>query len=164
MINDKKSNKKSNNINYNIDEEDIFKSLSHKIRRNIIRIIGNNGEQNFTGIKNSLKEIDSPTLSYHLKSMQSLLRQKENKYFLSDIGNAAYFLLKKTDQSIDVSKYKRKLFNTYIITIFCWIGAEFAIPLILFSNLGFLIPILINIVIGIISVVNYVLISLLRRE
>ncbi|MBA7608878.1 hypothetical protein ES703_16062 [subsurface metagenome] len=32
MINDKKSNKKSNNINYNIDEEDIFKSLSHKIR------------------------------------------------------------------------------------------------------------------------------------
>ncbi|MFX1235514.1 MAG: hypothetical protein ACFFBY_13330, partial [Promethearchaeota archaeon] len=98
------------------DEEDIFKSLNHKIRRDIIKIVGNR-TLSFTEIKTHLEPIDSPTLSYHLKSLQSMLNQKENKYELSEIGEAAVNLLSKTDQSIRISKYKKKFLYAYCVTV-----------------------------------------------
>jgi len=85
-----------------IDEDEIFKSLSHQVRRNIIKILGEN-RLSFTEIINNLEPVDSPTLSYHLKSLQPLLQQKTNKYELSEIGEAAFNLLSKTDESIRIS-------------------------------------------------------------
>ncbi|MHA1379643.1 MAG: winged helix-turn-helix domain-containing protein [Candidatus Helarchaeota archaeon] len=92
-----------------INEGEIFKSLSNPKRRDIIRAIGNQKEMTFTEIKNRLKSIDSPTPSYHLKSLQPLLEQKENKYKLSDIGKSVHNLLLKTQLSHDTIKYKKKL-------------------------------------------------------
>ncbi|MFW9781485.1 MAG: hypothetical protein ACFFFB_04285 [Candidatus Heimdallarchaeota archaeon] len=145
------------------DEEDIFKSLNHKIRRDIIKIVGNR-TLSFTEIKTHLEPIDSPTLSYHLKSLQSMLNQKENKYELSEIGEAAVNLLSKTDQSIRISKYKKKFLYAYCVTVVCWVSASTLIPLILSLNLGNLTVILVQIVISIISSINYIMIWTLRKK
>ena len=69
MKNEGKSTKKLDII----DEEELIKSLSHKIRRDIIKFIGDGGELTFTEIKNFIESIDSPSLSYHLKSLQMSL-------------------------------------------------------------------------------------------
>ncbi|MFX1496882.1 MAG: winged helix-turn-helix domain-containing protein [Promethearchaeota archaeon] len=156
--------KKNENLKKHVveDEEDIFKSLSHKIRRDIIKIVGNR-TLSFTEIRNHLEPIDSPTLSYHLKSLQSMLIQKGNRYQLSEIGEAAINLLSKTDQSIRISKYKKKFLYAYCVTVICWVSASTIIPLILSSNPGYLTVILVQIVIGVISSINYIIIWTLRK-
>ncbi|MFX0035528.1 MAG: winged helix-turn-helix domain-containing protein [Candidatus Hermodarchaeota archaeon] len=75
-----------------IDEDELFRSLSHKIRRDIIKILGEN-PLSFSEVINNLENVDSPTLSYHLKSLQPYLQQKESKYELSGIGEVAFNLL-----------------------------------------------------------------------
>lgn len=142
------------------NEEEIFKSLSHNTRRDIIRIIGNKKELSFTDIRKYLDSIDSPTLSYHLKSLQPLLNQKEAKYKLSDIGKAAYNLLQKTYQTQDALKYKNKLKNSYWITILCWFAAQFIVPLIYYSQYSNLIPT----IVVIIASINFVIIGFMRRD
>ncbi|MFX1286916.1 MAG: winged helix-turn-helix domain-containing protein, partial [Promethearchaeota archaeon] len=74
------SQEKSNINDSEINEDAIFKSLSHEIRRNIIRHIGDKKESTFSDIKNNIMSIDSPTLSYHLKSLIPLITQEEGKY------------------------------------------------------------------------------------
>jgi len=51
-----------------IDEDALFKSLDHQVRRDIIKYLGQN-PLSFTEIINNLESVDSPTLSYHLKSL-----------------------------------------------------------------------------------------------
>jgi predicted transcriptional regulator len=101
--------------------------LTHQTRRNIIKVLGER-DLTFSQIKRNL-EIDSPTLSYHLKSMNEFLIQKKSKYTFSDIGKAALLLLTKADQSIKMSRYKRNFWFAQIITAVCWIIAGFSIPI-----------------------------------
>lgn len=147
-----------------IDEEEIFKSLSHRIRRDIIKLIGVQSSK-FSEIQNSLKEIDSPTLSYHLKSLQPLLNQEDNEYNLSEIGESAFRLLSKTDQSVRISKYKKKFLYAYYITVICWITAMSVIPFIIHAEIdvGFT-TLLVQIVINIISTTNYIIIWRLHKK
>jgi DNA-binding transcriptional ArsR family regulator len=49
-------------------EDEIFKLLTHQTRRNIIKVLGER-DLTFSQIQKKL-EIDSPTLSYHLKTMR----------------------------------------------------------------------------------------------
>ena len=122
------SNNKKNIEEIPISEEDeIFKLLTHSTRRNIIKSLGER-DLTFSQIKKNLK-IDSPTLSYHLKSMNPFVIQKKSKYSFSDIGRAALLLLTKTDQSIKMSRYRRNFVYAYVITLFCWIAAEILTPL-----------------------------------
>ena len=146
-----------------INEDAIFKSLSHEIRRDIIRYIGNKKDSTFTDIKNNIMTIDSPTLSYHLKSLKTLIIQKESKYYLSEIGKASFNLLEKIDQSERIQKGKKRFLDAYFTTVICWISASIIIPLVyLYAPLDFLIPI-VQIVITIISSINYVIIWKLRK-
>ncbi|MFX0001574.1 MAG: helix-turn-helix domain-containing protein [Candidatus Hodarchaeota archaeon] len=146
-----------------LNEDEIFKSLSHKVRRDIVKFLGEN-TLTFTEIKNNLEPVDSPTLSYHLKSLEPLLIQKENKYELSEIGEAAFNLLSKTDESVRISRYKRKFLYAYYVTVICWISATTVIPFIISANLGFWTITYINIVITIISTINYVIVWTLRKK
>ncbi len=148
---------------FDIDEDEIFKSLNHRVRRDIIKFLGEN-PVSFTEIKNNLEVVDSPTLSYHLKSIHPLLIQKENKYVLSEIGEAAFNLLSKTDESVRISRYKRKFLYAYYITVICWISASTIIPFIIGADLGFWTTTYISIVIDIISTINYVIIWTLRKK
>ena len=147
-----------------IDEEEIFKTLSHRIRRNIIKVVGNEGKLSFSEILNRLESIDSPTLSYHLKSMQSLLKQEKNKYSLSEIGDASLFLLTKTDQSIKISKYRRNFLYAYIVTVACWLAAMTIIPPILGSSISMTAYIGYSIAINVIAVMNWIVLWQLRKR
>ena len=146
-----------------IDEDEIFKSLNHQVRRNIVKFLGEEPLL-FTEIKNKVEPIDSPTLSYHLKSLKPLLIQKENKYELSEIGEAAFNLLSKTDESVRISRYKKKFLYAYYVTVICWISAMTIIPIIISANLGFWTITYVNIVITIISTINYVIVWTLRKK
>ncbi|MFX1391164.1 MAG: ArsR/SmtB family transcription factor [Promethearchaeota archaeon] len=147
-----------------INEDEIFKSLGHQIRSDIIKLLGEN-PLSFTEIKNKTTVVDSPTLSYHLKSLGLLLMQKENKYELSAIGEAAFNLLSKTDESVRISRYKKKFMYAYIATVFCWISASFIIPFIIAAEFDLVITsISVNLVITAISTINEVLISILRKK
>ena len=146
-----------------IDEDEIFKSLNHQVRRNIVKFLGEE-PFSFTDIKNKVEPIDSPTLSYHLKSLQPLLIQNENKYELSEIGEAAFNLLGKTDESVRISRYKKKFLYAYYVTVICWLSASTIIPFIIGANLGFWTITYINIIITIISTINYVIIWTLRKK
>lgn len=50
------SQEKSNNSNSEINEDAIFKSLSHEIRRDIIRYIGDKRESTFSEIFHNINE------------------------------------------------------------------------------------------------------------
>jgi DNA-binding HxlR family transcriptional regulator len=147
-----------------ISEEEIFKSLSHQVRRNIIKLIGTKPSK-FSEIQNSLDSIDSPTLSYHLKNLHLLVIQQENEYSLSEIGLSALKLLSKTDQSIQISRYKRKFLYAYYITVACWIIAMTVIPFIIQARLDIpLTVILVQILINIISTTNYIMVWRLHKN
>lgn len=145
------------------NEDEIFKSLNHQVRRDIIKFLGER-QLSFTEIKNKIESIDSPTLSYHLKSLELLLRQKGNKYELSGIGGAAFNLLSKTDESVRISRYKRRFLYAYYITVFCWISASTIVPFILVADLGLFTALYISIVITIISTINEIIIWNLRKN
>ena len=110
------------------EEDEIFKLLTHQTRRNIIKALGER-DLTFSQIKRNLN-IDSPTLSYHLKSMNLFVIQKKSKYSFSEIGRAALFLLTKTDQSIKMSRYKRYFLYVYLVSYACWVIIGIIAPLI----------------------------------
>lgn len=146
-----------------IDEDEIFKSLNHQVRRDIVKFLGEN-PLSFTEIKNNIVAIDSPTLSYHIKSLQPLLKQKANQYELSEIGEAAFNLLSKIDESVRISRYKRRFLYAYYVNVICWLSAMTIIPFIVSANLGFWTITVINIVITIISTINYIIVWTLRKK
>jgi DNA-binding transcriptional ArsR family regulator len=145
-------------------EDEIFKLLTHPIRRNIIKVLGER-DLTFSQIQMELNSIESPTLSYHLKSMKEFLIQKNSKYTFSDIGRAALLLLTKTDHSFKISRYRRNFFYAYIITLFCWIAAEIFTPLAFwFVSPKSLSNLIIQIIINGICSINLVVLGLLRSR
>jgi DNA-binding transcriptional ArsR family regulator len=110
------------------DEDEIFKSLSHQIRRNIIRVLGNQQSLTFTEIRDAISGIDSPSLSYHLKSLKSIIDQDGNRYKLTDIGLTALLLISRIDDSESLKNSTRKFKLANIITICCWTIVQFAVP------------------------------------
>ncbi len=151
-------------------EDEIFKLLTHQTRRSIIKAIGV-GDLSFSQIKRLL-DIDSPTLSYHLKSMKPFVVQKKSKYTFSEIGKAALYLLTKTDQSIKMSRYRRYFIYAQIVTNICWVIAGILIPTIIGTIASIelsrasidLIMWIIIIGINIISVINMSVIGILKGQ
>lgn len=144
-------------------EDEIFKLLTHQTRRNIIKILGEHN-LTFSQIKRDL-DIDSPTLSYHLKSMNQFIIQKKSKYNLSDIGRAALFLLTKADQSIKMSRYKMNFFYAYIITYASWVIAAVLVPItiVYIASIDLSVWVL-EIAINVIAVINMSVIGILKSR
>ncbi len=144
-----------------VDEEEIFKTLNHKARRDIIKHVGKEQSATFSGIKKALGEIESPALAYHLKSLSPLLAQKEGNYSLSSIGVAAYKLLIQTSDAGRVALGKRRFLYAYIITVVCWIVAETIFPFFVkqevFTYIAF------QIIINTIAIINWMVIWWLRK-
>ena len=144
-------------------EEEIFKLLTHQTRRDIIKVLGER-DLTFSQIKKKL-EIESPTLSYHLKSMKEFVIQKKSKYTFSDIGRAALLLLTKTDQSIKVSKYRRNLWYIYIVSYVCWVLIGFLVPVIIVTTTSIHLQILIILIfVHILAVINMSVIGFLKSR
>lgn len=104
-------------------EEQVFKALDHQIRRNVLRYIGEAKEPTFTEILNTVNIQDSPTLSYHLKTLSPFVTQQKGRYLLSPVGKAAYSLLLKTTMYNKQALYMKKKTGVIIGHIALWISA-----------------------------------------
>jgi hypothetical protein len=104
-------------------EEEVFKALDHQIRRNVLRYIGEAKEPTFTEILNTVNIPDSPTLSYHLKTLSPFVIQQRGRYILSPVGKAAYSLLLKTTMYNKQALYMKKKTGAIIGHIVLWISA-----------------------------------------
>ena len=140
------------------EEGEIFKSLTHEIRRNIIKALGMKDQSSFTDIKNAIGDIDNPTLSYHLKSLKHLINQKSDHYFLTDIGRVALLLMDRIDQSKRLRKGKKTFLYANIITIVCWTLVAFLIPNLIALFISVSLLIIIIIVINVVIQINSFLI------
>ncbi len=149
-----KTNNKRDNESLG-EENEIFKSLSHEIRRNIIKALGEQKELSFTEIKNKFQDLDSPSLSYHLKSLRLLITQKNNLYCLTDIGKTALLLMDKIDQSQRLKTWKRNIMWSNIITIVCWTLVMFLVPFIIKSDIELNKMITIVILLNLIAQINF---------
>jgi len=145
------------------NEDEIFKLLTNQTRRNIIKILGDR-DLTFSQIKRDL-EIDSPSLSYHLKSMKPFVIQKKSKYTFSEIGKAALFLLTKTDQSIKMSRYKRNFRYVFYVTYICWVIMGILIPIIINYSSSINLSIhIIEITLNVIAIINMSIIGILKSR
>jgi DNA-binding transcriptional ArsR family regulator len=139
-------------------ENEIFKSLSHQIRRNIIKSLGTEKQMTFTEIKNKFSSIDSPSLAYHLKSLKQLIDQKDSIYFLSEIGQMALLLMDKIDQSDRLKNWKTNIMWSNIMTIICWTSVLFAVPFMLSNNLSHSTLVTAIIILNVVAQINFQLI------
>ncbi len=145
------------------NEEALFKSLTHQIRRDIIRVVGPSDKGlTFSEIQKEVGNIESSNLSYHLKNLQPLIPVDEGKYRLSEIGEAAYRLLQKVDQDARTARYKRKFLYAYIITTICWALANILIPFFLLAPWGAWKTGSVIVLLNLISAVNTIIIGILR--
>jgi len=112
-------------------EDQIFKTLSHQKRRDILRVIGERGEVTFTEIKNSVGIEDSPSLSYHINALGQLVVQKEGKYRLSDLGRDTYNLICKAStysvSSSIVGSLRREIPLVIVANAVLWAAALFSV-------------------------------------
>jgi hypothetical protein len=104
-------------------EEDVFKALDHQIRRDILRYIGDGSNPTFTEILNATQSPDSPTLSYHLRSLRHFLDQEDGRYHLNPVGKAAYTLLVRTTTYTQVARFQKKKLGAILGHIALWISA-----------------------------------------
>jgi len=100
-------------------EQEVFKALENQKRRDILRLVGEKKGITFTEILNASKVPDSPTLSYHLRSLAPFIKQENGKYTLTPIGKDAYSLLLRTTTYnklalLQKNKYEVTLGNTLI--------------------------------------------------
>ena len=104
-------------------EEEVFKALDHQKRRDILRYVGESRRATFTEILNATKMADSPSLSYHLRSLSPFLEQRDAGYDLTPIGKSAYSLLLRTADYGRMAQIYRKKTGAIIGHIVLWISA-----------------------------------------
>jgi hypothetical protein len=121
METDKKTDSKTNGTAPSDDlsspetEESFYYALSHEIRRNVLRLIGENGKGSFTQFKRSLS-VSTGTLYHHLDVLKTLVVQDEKKkYILSPLGRHAYdFLIKNYDSMESTKVEERKTVSNFV--------------------------------------------------
>jgi uncharacterized RDD family membrane protein YckC/DNA-binding HxlR family transcriptional regulator len=94
-----------------VDEENVSKILSvlsHRIRREILRILREEGESSFTDLMNAL-EIDTGKLSFHIRSLAPFIEQTDSgKYRLSRAGEDAVRVIRDVESWAEVADINRK--------------------------------------------------------
>lgn len=89
-------------------EQEVFKALDHQMRRDILRYVGEAKESTFTDILTKVKVPDSPTLSYHLKTLAPFIEQQGGKYRLTPMGKDSYNLLLKAGTYNKLTVFQKK--------------------------------------------------------
>jgi len=122
-------------------EEDVFKTLSHQIRRDILRCIGESKGTKFTEIKKATGIEESASLSYHLNALHPLLVHDEGLYSLSALGKDTYSLLTKlvsySSSAATIQVIRKQLGSTIIANALMW-GSAISFLLVIEGPLEFL--------------------------
>ena len=101
-------------------EQEIFKALDHQMRRDILRYVGEGRECTFTDILTKVKVPDSPTLSYHLKTLAPFIEQQGGKYRLTGMGKDAYNMLLKAGTYDKLTIFQKKRFGATFGNAILW--------------------------------------------
>ena len=108
-------------------EEEVFKTLSHQIRRDILRCIGESKGARFSEIKRAVGIDESASLSYHLSTLGPLIIHKDEFYTLSELGEDTYSLMTKlvsySSSAAILGSVKKQLGATIIANSLLWISA-----------------------------------------
>ncbi len=81
------------------DPDGIFHALAHRIRRGIIRALGEKRELSFTDLLRELGIEDSSLLAFHMKKLEGFVRRNERGYYeLTSTGWKAYRVLKELER------------------------------------------------------------------
>ncbi|MHA1672949.1 MAG: winged helix-turn-helix domain-containing protein [Promethearchaeota archaeon] len=91
------------------NEELLYLALGHEVRRNIIKIIGNQGFVGFSVMKKQLR-VSTGTIYHHLDVLKDLITQDEQKkYHLSPLGKHAFRMLKQNLDTFGALQTEKKL-------------------------------------------------------
>jgi len=120
-------------------EEDVFKALDHQKRRDILRSIGEKEGATFTEIMNAGKIPDSPTLSYHLRSLAPFVEQKHGGYRLTPMGKDAYSLLLRSTEYDRFAIFQKKRYEATFANLVLWAAAIAAAA---YLEVGFVLTVL----------------------
>jgi uncharacterized RDD family membrane protein YckC/DNA-binding transcriptional ArsR family regulator len=94
-----------------VDQENVSKIisvLSHRIRREILLILCEKGENSFTDLMNALN-VDTGKLSFHIRSLAPFLEQTPSgKYKLSRSGESAVRIIRDVESWAEVADVERK--------------------------------------------------------
>lgn len=110
----------------------LYKILKDETRRKIVLLLNEKGSLSYTDLMNSLEEVSTGLLNYHLKILKDLLDKNEaGQYLLTDKGKlASRLLLELPEESYQLQKRKKQkqfwviaalsqiVFLATIITIF----------------------------------------------
>lgn len=103
-----KTDQNHDNLTQNEIEEKFYYALNHEIRRNLLKIIGKNGESSFTQFKKNLKT-STGTLYHHLEVLKELISQNDSrKYILTPLGKHALNFLIKNYDSIESNNIEQQ--------------------------------------------------------
>ena len=93
-------------------EEDFYTALGHKIRREIIKLIGKNEFAGFSQMK-KITGASTGTIYHHLEILEDLITQdKSKKYHLTELGEHAYKFLGRNLDSIESTEVSEKILNS----------------------------------------------------
>lgn len=106
-------------------EQEVFKALENQNRRDILRLVGEKNGTTFTNILNESEIHDSPTLSYHLRTLTPFIEQKQGRYHLTPIGKDAYNLLLKTTTYSRLTLIQKRKWEVILGNTLIW-GAAIA--------------------------------------
>ena len=101
-------------------EQEVFKALDHQMRRDILRYVGEGRECTFTDILTKVKVPDSPTLSYHLKTLAPFIEQQGGKYRLTPMGKDSYNLLLKAGTYNKLTVFLKKRLEVTFANALLW--------------------------------------------
>jgi DNA-binding transcriptional ArsR family regulator len=87
----------------------IFSSLKHPIRRKILRIL-NESSLTYTELLKSLG-VETGVLNYHLDSLRELLMKSDDRYGLSEHGQAAINLIANVEEPLKKQREEIRLFG-----------------------------------------------------
>lgn len=91
------------------DEADFYISLSHKVRRTIIKIIGTNKTASFTEIKRATN-LSTGVVYHHLDQLSKLIQRDEKKrYSLTKMGEHAFRFMDVNLDSIEAKKFEENV-------------------------------------------------------
>jgi len=143
-------------------EEEVFKTLGHQIRRDILRFVGESKNAKFTEIKMAIGIEESASLSYHISALSPLLLHSDDLYSLSILGKDAYSLMTKvatySASSEIISGVSKQIRSTIIANALMWASA-FASLIVLEGPLEFM---TMSIFAALFSVSNLILYSILQ--
>ena len=81
------------------EHDAIFTALKHPVRRQVLLLLEQKGEESFTEIQEAIGTNDTGLISYHLKELVPLVEQTaRGKYCLSEIGQTSIVLFRKVER------------------------------------------------------------------